>query len=354
MAQSGYTPLLIYGSGTTGAIPLAANLTSSSSGAELALNYFDGKLFYKDASGNVQVLATKGAGTIGGSNTQVQYNSSGALAGSANLTFDGTTLTANSATISTGNLSFSSTAQRITGDTSNATLSNRLALQNSVTNGNTSLNFLPNGTATISSILLFNNSDPTNAAYGGIFTSSTEVRFQSARTGSGTYLPLTVFTNGIEQARFDLNGNFLLGTTSNGADGLGISNILNLTFPEGGFSYANLFRQASSGATVIANGYKRSATALGFASSIGTSWAKTAIGLGVGTGDITFYADPAGTVANGTDVTPSERLRVKSTGQTRFLPLAADPSGAENGDVYYNSTTNKLRVRAGGLWVDLH
>ena len=32
--------------------------------------------------------------SAGGSNTQVQYNSSGALAGSANLTFDGTTLTA--------------------------------------------------------------------------------------------------------------------------------------------------------------------------------------------------------------------------------------------------------------------
>lgn len=33
--------------------------------------------------------------SAGGANTQVQYNSSGALAGSANLTFDGTTLTAN-------------------------------------------------------------------------------------------------------------------------------------------------------------------------------------------------------------------------------------------------------------------
>jgi hypothetical protein len=33
--------------------------------------------------------------SAGGSNTQVQYNSSGALAGSANLTFNGTTLSAN-------------------------------------------------------------------------------------------------------------------------------------------------------------------------------------------------------------------------------------------------------------------
>jgi hypothetical protein len=36
-----------------------------------------------------------GGGSAGGSTTQVQYNSSGSFAGSANLTFDGTTLTAN-------------------------------------------------------------------------------------------------------------------------------------------------------------------------------------------------------------------------------------------------------------------
>jgi hypothetical protein len=36
-----------------------------------------------------------GGGSAGGSTTQVQYNSGGSFAGSANLTFDGTTLTAN-------------------------------------------------------------------------------------------------------------------------------------------------------------------------------------------------------------------------------------------------------------------
>ena len=91
MAQAGYTPIQLYLSTTASAVPSAGNLANG----ELAINITDGKLFYKDNGGVVQVLATKGAGTIGGSNTQVQYNSSGALAGSANLTFDGTTLTAN-------------------------------------------------------------------------------------------------------------------------------------------------------------------------------------------------------------------------------------------------------------------
>ena len=63
MAQSGYTPILIYASGTTTNVPLNTNLTSSSSGAELALNYADGKLFYKDSGGVVQVLASK-AGNV--------------------------------------------------------------------------------------------------------------------------------------------------------------------------------------------------------------------------------------------------------------------------------------------------
>ena len=59
MAQTGYTPILIYGSGTATNVPLAANMTTSAAGVELALNYKDGKLFYKDDAGVIQVLAQK-------------------------------------------------------------------------------------------------------------------------------------------------------------------------------------------------------------------------------------------------------------------------------------------------------
>lgn len=61
MAASGYTPILIYASGTATNVPLAANLTSGASGAELALNYADGKLYYKDDAGVVQLIASKAA-----------------------------------------------------------------------------------------------------------------------------------------------------------------------------------------------------------------------------------------------------------------------------------------------------
>ena len=97
MAQTGYTPILIYASGTTGNTPLAANLTSSSAGAELALNYYDGKLFYKDNAGTVQVLAGKGGtGVVAGSNTQVQFNNNGVFGASSGMTWDGTNLTVTS------------------------------------------------------------------------------------------------------------------------------------------------------------------------------------------------------------------------------------------------------------------
>ena len=64
MPQTGYTPILLYGSTTATNVPLAANLTTNSSGVELAINAADGKLYYKDSGGVVQVLATK-AGAFG-------------------------------------------------------------------------------------------------------------------------------------------------------------------------------------------------------------------------------------------------------------------------------------------------
>jgi hypothetical protein len=98
MAQTGYSVLSLYYSATATNVPTAGNLVAG----ELAINTADGKLFYKDSAGVVQTIAGKGgAGVAGGSNTQVQYNSSGSLAGSANMTFNGTTLTlANDASIS--------------------------------------------------------------------------------------------------------------------------------------------------------------------------------------------------------------------------------------------------------------
>lgn len=88
MAASGFTPISLYYTATAAAVPVNTNLAAG----ELALNTTDGKLFYKDTGGAVQLLGTKG-GVGSSTNTQVLYNSSGLVVGSASMTFDGTTIT---------------------------------------------------------------------------------------------------------------------------------------------------------------------------------------------------------------------------------------------------------------------
>jgi hypothetical protein len=60
MAQTGYTPIKLYASVTPAAVPLAANLDNTN-GAELAINIADGKLYFKNSSNAVTLLAQSGA-----------------------------------------------------------------------------------------------------------------------------------------------------------------------------------------------------------------------------------------------------------------------------------------------------
>jgi hypothetical protein len=102
MAQTGFTPISLYYTTTASAAPTAGNLVAG----ELAINTADGKLFYKDSAGVVQVIGTKG-GVGSSTTTQVLYNSSGLVVGSANMTFNGTSLTlANPLTIQNATLGY--------------------------------------------------------------------------------------------------------------------------------------------------------------------------------------------------------------------------------------------------------
>lgn len=93
MAQTGFTPIQLYYSATTTNVPSAGNLAAG----ELAINTADGKLFYKDSSNVVQVIATQ-AGANGdavlannnaftGANTF--YNATGQTFGTGTSTNDG-------------------------------------------------------------------------------------------------------------------------------------------------------------------------------------------------------------------------------------------------------------------------
>jgi hypothetical protein len=113
-----------------------------------------------------------------------------------------------------GNLTFTSTGNRITGDFSNATGSSRVNFQTSTTNGTTTVDFIPNGTGTLAQVALWNNSSTTNAAFASYGCSSTALTITAGISGTGTYLPITMFTGGSESLRIDTSGNVGIGTSS--------------------------------------------------------------------------------------------------------------------------------------------
>jgi hypothetical protein len=153
-------------------------------------------------------------------------------------------------------------------------------------------------------------------------------------------------TSGATQMTLDTNGNLVLGATPTAGNGL---------------------LQLASG-TTKANGIAFGTDTFLYRSYAGLMYLDGQVsadrGLYLTTGTVTGYSFVAhslaaylvGSLTNHPmqlRTNNTERAIVKTTGQIRFVPLSADPAGAETGDVYYNSTTNKLRVY-NGAWVDLH
>jgi len=156
-------------------------------------------------------------------NSTVILDDAGTITGVAALaavTVSVTSANAGTATITTGNLTFSSTGQRITGDFSNATVSNRLIFQTSTVSGNTAVGATPNAAAGNSSFNAFNASDVNNSSFAGLgVIGSVDVRLQSGLLGTGTYLPMTFYTGGSERFRIDTAGQLGVGGANYGTSG---------------------------------------------------------------------------------------------------------------------------------------
>lgn len=63
MAQTNFTPILLYASSTAAAVPLAANLTNSATGSEIAINVADKNLFFKDSTNAVNTVPIRQSST---------------------------------------------------------------------------------------------------------------------------------------------------------------------------------------------------------------------------------------------------------------------------------------------------
>jgi len=109
-----------------------------------------------------------------------------------------------------GNLLLSSSAARIQGDFSNATVGNRTFFQDKTTNNATSVGAIPNGTGAEASVAAFGVSDSANSPYLTIASGSNYTKLESGKTGSASYAPLTFNVGGAEAARFDTSGNFVI------------------------------------------------------------------------------------------------------------------------------------------------
>jgi hypothetical protein len=177
-------------------------------------------------TGVTSAIASTGI-SVSGATGAVTFTNTGvtSIVAGTNITVSGATgaVTVNTSTSPTfsggitngGNETFTGTGARILGDFSNATFTNRLSFQSSTTNGNTGILALPNGSATTASWQATNNADPTNCSKILITANgSTDVQLVSGTNGSGTYLPLSFWTNNSERMRIDTSGNVGIGTAS--------------------------------------------------------------------------------------------------------------------------------------------
>ena len=214
-SSSGFTVMRYNGFGTYGAVVNLATSAGASLGtyAGAVNNSGLGSIWFggdngTNYNGQGAVIYAAASETWSASTTAASLifatTPTGATATTEKMRID----SSGNVSIATGNLTFSSTGQRITGDFSNATVANRVIFQTSTTNSATTLTAIPNGASGTAQLQVQNSSsDLVNFSYGLFRVDSSVVQVRSDIGGTGTYLPITFYTGGSERARIDTSGN---------------------------------------------------------------------------------------------------------------------------------------------------
>ena len=203
-------------------------------------------------------------------------------------------------------------ATSILGDFSNATVASRTLFKTSTTNASTGIYAVPNGTSTAASWQATNAADPTNASKILIATNgSTDVQLVSGINGTGTYLPLTFYTNGAEQMRLDTGGNVGIGTSTINAQ-LQFSNSI------GSAGIANKIRLYDGSGTAV-------------------------FGFGISSGQLNYNCGDGAHVFSTGGGTPTERMRIDASGNVK-LSTAGTVIQNSSGRSILNQTGSVLQV----------
>ena len=170
MAQAGFTPIRLYRSSTALAVPSAANMQQG----ELAINITDGKLYFKDASNAVTLLAVAGAA---GNGTVTSVSGSG---GTTGLTLSGGPI------VSSGTLTLGGMLGTNNGGTGQTTYTDgQLLIGNTTTGGLTKATLTAGSGVTITN----GNGSITIAAAGGGGGTVTAVTANFPATSTGGTTP---------------------------------------------------------------------------------------------------------------------------------------------------------------------
>ena len=194
------------------------------------------RLYYDDASGMILVSVNGGAyaplggggSSPGGANTQVQYNSAGSFAGSANFTFDGTSVTLAAALFANAGVDRSSSSQLNLGTVNASTV--QVGAGNAVNLGGSSV------AARLSSCGI-NLADNTNSVFHIVGSGSTALRINTLSAdriitigadpgGAGIFRTDVVVRDNVSQAFVVTEGShpYVSVSTVNGAEELQLGN----------------------------------------------------------------------------------------------------------------------------------
>jgi len=302
MSATGYTPISLYYSTTASAVPLAANLVAG----ELAINTLDGKLYYKNSSNVVTLLAAASG-------------ASGDVVGPASATdtavalFDGTT----------GKLIKNSPVT--IGTTGNTVISG-------TDNSNAMLRITQLGTG--NALLVEDSSNPDASP----FVVTADGRFIHGHTSALTIRSITF-------------GNQFIGSDFSGSAPLSLrySNDASPT----GYEFSKTRSTTPSGNAIVSSG--DSVGTLIFSADDGTQYIQAA-GITAAVDGTPGTNDMPGrlvfsTTADGAS-SPTERMRIDNAGRIRFNGTPSAGTGFTNSIALTGATTSYSTVIDGAVQSD--